>query len=89
MSPVGARRRPGRDMLPYYGYVAAEAVVRVLPRPVACGVGAAALWVRRRATTRTERLPGAWAHSAAVSRRLQGTLRSAAFTIDRRYLHVF
>ena len=31
---------------------------------------------------------GAWAHSAAISRRLQGTLRSPTFTIERRYLHV-
>ena len=32
---------------------------------------------------------GAWAHSGAISRRLQGTLRSPTFTITRRYLHVF
>ena len=31
---------------------------------------------------------GAWAHSGALSRRLQGTLRSPTFTISRRYLHV-
>jgi hypothetical protein len=31
---------------------------------------------------------GAWAHSGHLSRRLQGTLRSPSFTIDRRYLHV-
>ena len=31
---------------------------------------------------------GAWAHSGHLSRRLQGTLRSPSFTIDRRFLHV-
>jgi hypothetical protein len=31
---------------------------------------------------------GAWAHSGHLSRRLQGTLRSPSFSIDRRFLHV-
>ena len=31
---------------------------------------------------------GAWAHSGQLSRRLQGTLRSPSFSIDRRFLHV-
>ncbi len=31
---------------------------------------------------------GAWAHSGHLSRRLQGTLRSPSFTIDRRHLHL-
>ena len=31
---------------------------------------------------------GTWAHSGQLSRRLQGTLRSPSFSIDRRYLHV-
>ncbi len=31
---------------------------------------------------------GAWANSGNLSRRLQGTLRSPSFTIDRRYLHL-
>jgi hypothetical protein len=31
---------------------------------------------------------GSWAHSGHLSRRLQGTLRSPSFSIDRRYLHV-
>jgi hypothetical protein len=31
---------------------------------------------------------GAWAHSGHISRRLQGTLRSPSFSIDRRFLHV-
>ena len=31
---------------------------------------------------------GAWRHSGQLSRRLQGTLRSPSFSIDRRYLHV-
>src|SRR5262249_25383107 len=31
---------------------------------------------------------GAWAHSGHLSRRLQGTLRSPSFAIDRRFLHV-
>src|SRR5262249_21906077 len=31
---------------------------------------------------------GAWAHSGYLSRRLQGTLRSPSFTIERRFLHV-
>jgi hypothetical protein len=31
---------------------------------------------------------GAWAHSAFLSPKLEGTLRSPSFTIDRRYLHV-
>jgi hypothetical protein len=31
---------------------------------------------------------GTWAHSGHLSRRLQGTLRSPSFSIDRRFLHV-
>jgi hypothetical protein len=31
---------------------------------------------------------GVWAHSGQLSRRLQGTLRSPSFSIDRRFLHV-
>ncbi len=31
---------------------------------------------------------GAWAHRAAVSHKLQGTLRSRTFTINRKFLHV-
>ncbi|HEY7118167.1 MAG TPA: PSD1 and planctomycete cytochrome C domain-containing protein [Tepidisphaeraceae bacterium] len=31
---------------------------------------------------------GTWAHSGYLSRRLQGTLRSPTFTIDRRFLHI-
>ena len=31
---------------------------------------------------------GAWAHGGQLSRRLQGTLRSPSFSIDRRFLHV-
>jgi hypothetical protein len=31
---------------------------------------------------------GAWAHSGHLSRRLQGTLRSPSFSIDRRFLHI-
>jgi cytochrome c553 len=31
---------------------------------------------------------GGWAHSAGLSRRLQGILRSPEFNIDRRYLHL-
>ena len=31
---------------------------------------------------------GAWAHSGHISRRLQGTLRSPSFSIDRRFLHI-
>jgi Protein of unknown function (DUF1553)/Protein of unknown function (DUF1549)/Planctomycete cytochrome C len=31
---------------------------------------------------------GAWAHSGHLSRRLQGTLRSPSFSLDRRFLHV-
>jgi hypothetical protein len=32
---------------------------------------------------------GTWAHDAVLSRKLQGTLRSPTFTIDRANLHVF
>ncbi len=32
---------------------------------------------------------GAWAHSATVSHKLQGTLRSPTFTINKKFLHVF
>jgi hypothetical protein len=32
---------------------------------------------------------GAWAHSGYLSRKLQGTLRSPSFDIDRRFLHVY
>ncbi len=32
---------------------------------------------------------GTWAHSASLSRKLQGSLRSPTFTIDRKFLHVF
>ncbi len=33
-------------------------------------------------------LPGGWAHSALLSRRLQGALRSPSFTIEKRFVHV-
>ncbi|MBT6156815.1 MAG: DUF1553 domain-containing protein [Planctomycetaceae bacterium] len=35
----------------------------------------------------SEILPAGWAHSGLISRRLQGTMRSPTFTIEKRYVH--
>ena len=34
-----------------------------------------------------EILPAGWAHSGLIAGRLEGTMRSSTFTIDRRYIH--